>query len=44
VTVVLLSALLPTLVAQQLFRPELPTERDELEALGEEDLSLRPPR
>ena len=44
VTVVLLSALLPTLVAQQLFRPELPTERDELKALGEEDLSLRPPR
>ena len=44
VTVVLLSALLPTLVAQQLFRPDLPTERDELEALGEEDLSLRPPR
>ena len=44
VTVVLLSALLPTLVAQQLFRPELATERDELEALGEEDLSLPPHR
>jgi Kef-type K+ transport system membrane component KefB len=44
VTVVLLSALLPTLAAQQLFRPELPTERDELEALGEEDLSLPLPR
>ncbi|MFZ2056239.1 MAG: cation:proton antiporter [Acidimicrobiales bacterium] len=44
VTVVLLSALVPTLVAQQLFQPRLPTERDELEALGEEDLSLRPPR
>ena len=44
VTVVLLSALLPTLLAQQLFRPVLPTERDELEALGEEDLSLPPPR
>jgi len=44
VTVVLLSALVPTLIAQQLFQPRLPTERDELEALGEEDLSLRPPR
>jgi len=44
VTVVLLSALVPTLVAQQLFQPRLPAERDELEALGEEDLSLRPPR
>jgi Kef-type K+ transport system membrane component KefB len=44
VTVVLLSALVPTLVAQQLFRPELATERDELEALAEEDLSLPPPR
>ena len=44
VTVVLLSALLPTLVAQQLFRPVLPTDLTELEALGEEDLSLRPPR
>jgi len=44
VTVVLLSALVPTLVAQQLFRPVVATERDEIEALGEEDLSLRPPR
>ncbi len=44
VTVVLLSALVPTLVAQQLFQPEVATERDEIEALGEEDLSLRPPR
>ena len=44
VTVVLLSALVPTLIAQQLFQPRLPAERDELEALGEEDLSLRPPR
>ncbi|MGO9964444.1 MAG: cation:proton antiporter [Acidimicrobiales bacterium] len=44
VTVVLLSALVPTLVAQQLFRPTLATERDELEALGEEDLSMPPPR
>jgi Kef-type K+ transport system membrane component KefB len=43
VTVVLLSALLPTLIAQQLFRPELPAERDELDALGEEDVSLRAP-
>jgi Kef-type K+ transport system membrane component KefB len=43
-TVVLLSALVPTLVAQQLFSPAVPTERDEIEALGEEDLSLRPPR
>jgi len=41
---VLLSALVPTLIAQQLFQPRLPAERDELEALGEEDLSLRPPR
>ncbi|MGD1011403.1 MAG: cation:proton antiporter [Acidimicrobiales bacterium] len=44
VTVVLLSALVPTLIAQQLFRPELPSDRDELEALGEEDVSVRPPR
>ena len=44
VTVVLLSALVPTLVAQQLFRPVLPTDRDELEALGEEDVSVRAPK
>jgi Kef-type K+ transport system membrane component KefB len=43
VTVVLLSALVPTLIAQQLFRPEMATDRDELEALGEEDVSVRPP-
>ncbi len=44
VTVVLLSALVPTLVAQQLFRPVIPTERDELDALGGEDVSLSSPK
>jgi len=44
VTVVLLSAFVPTLIAQQLFQPRIPTPRDKLEALGEEDVSLRPPR
>ena len=44
VTVVLLSALVPTLVAQQFFRPRFAPERDELDALGGEDLSVRPPR
>jgi Kef-type K+ transport system membrane component KefB len=39
VTVVILSALVPTLIAQQLFRPTI-LDTDEEEALGEEDLSI----
>jgi Kef-type K+ transport system membrane component KefB len=39
VTVVILSALVPTLIAQQLFRPTV-LDTDEEEALGEEDLSI----
>jgi Kef-type K+ transport system membrane component KefB len=39
VTVVILSAFVPTLIAQQLFRPQL-IDPDEEEALGEEDLSI----
>jgi Kef-type K+ transport system membrane component KefB len=40
VTVVLLSALLPTLIAQQLFEPRVALPVDEGEALAEEDLSI----
>lgn len=40
VTVVILSAFVPTLIAQQLFRPAV-LDSDEEEALGEEDLSIR---
>ncbi len=39
VTVVILSAFVPTLIAQQLFRPQI-IDADEEEALGEEDLSI----
>jgi Kef-type K+ transport system membrane component KefB len=39
VTVVILSAFVPTLIAQQLFRPAI-VDSDEEEALGEEDLSI----
>jgi len=41
VTVVILSAFVPTLVAQQFFRPTVRIAVDEEEALGEEDISLR---
>jgi Kef-type K+ transport system membrane component KefB len=40
VTVVILSALIPTLIAQQFFRPAVSMPLDEEEALGEEDISL----
>ena len=39
VTVVILSAFVPTLIAQQLFRPTV-VDTEEEEALGEEDLSI----
>ena len=39
VTVVILSAVVPTLIAQQLFRPAI-VDSDEEEALGEEDISV----
>jgi Kef-type K+ transport system membrane component KefB len=39
VTVVILSAFVPTLIAQQLFRPAI-VDSDEEEALGEEDISI----
>lgn len=39
VTVVILSAFVPTLIAQQLFQPSV-VDTDEEEALGEEDLSI----
>src|SRR5262249_53718257 len=39
VTVVILSAFVPTLIAQQLFRPAI-VDTEEEEALGEEDLSI----
>jgi Kef-type K+ transport system membrane component KefB len=39
VTVVILSAFVPTLIAQQLFAPEL-VDEDEEEALGAEDISV----
>ncbi len=39
VTVVILSALIPTLIAQQLFRPTI-ADQEEEEALGAEDVSL----
>jgi hypothetical protein len=38
-TVVILSAFVPTLIAQQLFRPAI-VDSDEEEALGEEDISI----
>jgi Kef-type K+ transport system membrane component KefB len=39
VTVVILSAFVPTLIAQQLFRPVV-TDPEQEEALGEEDVSI----
>ncbi len=39
VTVVILSAFVPTLIAQQLFQPTV-IDAEEEEALGEEDLSI----
>ena len=39
VTVVILSAFVPTLIAQELFRPAV-LDTEEEEALGEEDLSI----
>jgi hypothetical protein len=43
VTVVILSAFVPTIVAQQLFQPNV-VDRDEEEALGAEDIvAMRPP-
>ncbi|HEY2553276.1 MAG TPA: hypothetical protein VGI64_22150 [Streptosporangiaceae bacterium] len=39
VTVVILSAFVPTLIAQQLFQPAL-VDTEEEEALGQEDLSV----
>jgi Kef-type K+ transport system membrane component KefB len=41
VTVVILSALIPTLIAQQFFRPTVTIALDEEEALGEEDISIQ---
>ncbi len=40
VTVVILSAFVPTLIAQQFFRPSIEISSDQAEALGEEDISL----
>jgi len=41
VTVVILSAFVPTVIAQQFFRPIIAIATKEREALGEEDISLR---
>jgi Kef-type K+ transport system membrane component KefB len=41
VTVVILSAFVPTLIAQQFFRPTVEISVDEQEALGEEDISIQ---
>jgi Kef-type K+ transport system membrane component KefB len=41
VTVVILSAFVPTLIAQQFFRPALDADNEKVEALAEEDISLR---
>jgi Kef-type K+ transport system membrane component KefB len=41
VTVVILSAFVPTLIAQQLFRPELEISNENIEAIGGEDISMR---
>jgi hypothetical protein len=40
VTVVILSALIPTLIAQQLFQPQVPIDSEEEEALAGEDASI----
>jgi Kef-type K+ transport system membrane component KefB len=44
VTVVILSAFLPTLIAQQFFRPQVAFAANDADALGEEDISLRIPK
>jgi len=44
VTVVILSAFVPTLIAQQFFRPTSDIAVEKEEALGEEDLSILRPR
>jgi Kef-type K+ transport system membrane component KefB len=41
VTVVILSAFVPTLIAQQFFRPNVDVANEKVEALGEEDIALR---
>ncbi|MGD0852508.1 MAG: cation:proton antiporter [Acidimicrobiales bacterium] len=41
VTVVIVSAFVPTLIAQQFFRPELENASEKIEALSEEDISMR---
>jgi Kef-type K+ transport system membrane component KefB len=41
VTVVILSAFVPTLIAQQFFQPALHADNEKIEALAEEDISLR---
>jgi Kef-type K+ transport system membrane component KefB len=41
VTVVILSAFVPTVIAQQFFRPIIAIATKDREALGEEDISLR---
>ena len=41
VTVVIISAFVPTLIAQQFFRPTVEVPSADIEALGEEDISLR---
>ena len=41
VTVVILSAFVPTLIAQQFFQPSDEISTEEEEALGEDDISLR---
>jgi Kef-type K+ transport system membrane component KefB len=41
VTVVILSAFVPTVIAQQFFRPIVALATEDREALGEEDISLR---
>ena len=40
VTVIILSAFVPTLIAQQFFRPTVDVDIDEQEALSEEDVSV----
>ena len=40
VTVVVLSAFVPTLIAQKLFQPTVVVSRDDAEALAEEDISI----
>jgi hypothetical protein len=40
VTVVILSALIPTLIAEQFFRPTVSMPLEDEEALGGEDISL----